>query len=205
MTEMIIPTIVEPLIPLWLKTAYSAYVAITLPVYYRKYGPANFLWFSDIALITTVAALWMESSTLASMMIIAILIPEFIWNIGFFSGLITGKPIWGLANYMFDKEKPLYLRSLSLFHIFLPPMLLWMIYRIGYDENALLLQSAVALVVLPICHLFTSREDNINWVFGVGTAAQQKTLPVPHLLLMMVAFPLLIYLPTHLLLMKLVG
>jgi hypothetical protein len=66
--DFMLLTIAEPIIPLWLKITYSAYVAVTLPVYYKKYGPANFLWFSDIALITTVAALWLESSLLASMM-----------------------------------------------------------------------------------------------------------------------------------------
>ncbi|MDT8375471.1 MAG: hypothetical protein RQ867_01905 [Mariprofundaceae bacterium] len=202
---MILPAIAESLVPLWLKIAYSAYVAVTLPIYYRKYGPANFLWFSDIALITTVAALWLESPLLASMMAIAILIPELIWNIGFFSGLITGEPALGLANYMFDKEKPVYLRTLSLFHIFLPPLLLWLVYRLGYDENALLAQSAVALVVLPVCYHFTSRRENINWVFGPGTTAQQKISPGLFLLLMMIAFPLLIYLPTHLLLLTVFG
>lgn len=106
---------------------------------------------------------------------------------------------------MFDEEKPIYLRALSLFHIFLPPMLLWIIYRLGYDENALLTQSAVALVVLPICYRFTSRENNINWVFGPGTTAQQRISPRLFLLLVMIAFPLLIYLPTHLLLMKIFG
>jgi len=201
MTAMILSTLVEPLIPLWLKIAYSVYVAVTLPIYYKKYGPANFLWFSDIALVATVAALWLESPILASMMAIAILIPELIWNIGFFSGLVTGKPALGLANYMFDEEKPLYLRALSLFHIFLPPLLLWLIYRLGYDEGALLAQSVVALVVLPVCYCFTNRNDNINWVFGTGAIAQQKIPPMLHLLLMMIAFPLLIYLPTHLFLL----
>jgi hypothetical protein len=201
MPEIIFPTVVESVVPLWLKIAYSAYVAVTLPIYYKKYGLANFLWFSDIALIATVAALWLESPLLASMMAIAILIPELIWNIGFFSGLVTGKPALGLANYMFDADKPIYLRSLSLFHIFLPPLLLWLIYQLGYDENALLAQSAVALLVLPICYHFTSRKDNINWVFGPGATAQQKISPRLHLLLMMIAFPLLIYLPSHLFLL----
>lgn len=71
----------EPmLIPLWLKIAYTAYVAVTLPVYYLRYGPGNFLWFSDVALIVTLPALWFESSLLASMMAIAILLPELVWG-----------------------------------------------------------------------------------------------------------------------------
>jgi len=196
---------VETVLPLWLKVAYTIYVATLLPVYYKKYGPANLLWFSDIALIVTVAALWLESPLLASMMAIAIFLPELIWNIGFFSGLITGNPIFGLANYMFDEDKPSYLRALSLFHVFLPPLLVWLVYRLGYDANALLIQSAVALAVLPVCYFFTSREENINWVFGPGETAQNRIKPAYYFILIMIGFPLFLYLPTHLLLLRFFG
>src|SRR5438105_922327 len=35
--------------PLWLKLAYTAFVAAIVPVYVRQYGWRNFLWFSDVA------------------------------------------------------------------------------------------------------------------------------------------------------------
>jgi len=44
-------------IALWLKLAYTAMVVAIVPVYYVHYGPANFLWFSDIALVVTAVAL----------------------------------------------------------------------------------------------------------------------------------------------------
>ena len=56
------------MIPLWLKITYTLFVSSVVPVYWRRYGPANFLWFSDIALLVTVPALWLESPLLASMM-----------------------------------------------------------------------------------------------------------------------------------------
>jgi len=55
-------------IPLWLKIAYTLFVCLIVPIYWRRYGPANFLWFSNIALLATVPALWLESALLASMM-----------------------------------------------------------------------------------------------------------------------------------------
>ena len=193
------------MIPFWLKVAYTVYVAITLPVYFRKYGPGNFLWFSDIALIVTVAALWLESPLLASMMLIAILLPELLWNISFFAGLLAGRPISGLADYMFESDKPLYLRTLSLFHIFLPVLLLWLVFRLGYDGNALVIQICVAWIVLPLTYRLTDPAENINWVHGPFGQKQARLPPLLYLALLMLAFPLLIYLPAHLFLQALFG
>ena len=55
------------LIPLWIKVSYTLMVCAIIPIYFAQYGPANFLWFSDIALVTLVAAVWLENSLLASM------------------------------------------------------------------------------------------------------------------------------------------
>jgi hypothetical protein len=63
------------LIPLWIKLSYTAFVVVTVAVYSVKYPLWNFLWFSDIALIATVPALWLESSLLASMMLVGVLLP----------------------------------------------------------------------------------------------------------------------------------
>jgi hypothetical protein len=38
-----------------------------VPVHWHDYGPSNALWFSALALLTTVAVLWLESPFLASM------------------------------------------------------------------------------------------------------------------------------------------
>lgn len=197
--------IADVVIPFWLKAVYTLYVAIILPVYFKRYGPSNFLWFSDIALIVTVAALWFESSLLASMMLVAILLPELVWNIGFFAGLLMGKPIFGLADYMFETDKPLYLRALSLFHIFLPVLLLWLVSRLGYDSNALITQACLAWVVLPLTYWLTNPAENINWVHGPFGKKQTCLPPLLYLLLLVLVFPLLVYFPAHLLLQAILG
>src|SRR5260370_33967266 len=53
-------------IPLLLKLVVTMFVAVLVPIYWRYYGPGNFLWFSDLALFLTLAALWLESPLLAS-------------------------------------------------------------------------------------------------------------------------------------------
>jgi len=61
-------------IPLWLKVVYTGFVAVLVPYYWRTYGPVNFLWFCDIALLVTLAALWLESPLLFSMQAVLALV-----------------------------------------------------------------------------------------------------------------------------------
>jgi hypothetical protein len=189
-------------IPFWIKLLYTLYVCAVIPIYFVKYGPVNFLWFSDIALITTVPALWLQSSLLASMMALAILLPELFWNLGFFARLLFGVNLSGLSAYMFDKTRPLYLRLLSLFHIFLPPLLFWMVYKLGYDSRALLFQTLLAWLILPLSYLLTRPAENINWTLGPGPTPQKKFPPLVYLSMLMLLFPLVFYLPTHYLLAR---
>jgi hypothetical protein len=188
------------MIPLWIKVAYTVFVCITVVIYARKWGWANFLWFSDVALVLTMPALWAESPLLASMMTLAILLPEALWNFGFFTRLITGKRISGLTDYMFDEQRPRYLRALSLFHVFLPPLLVWMVARLGYAPEALWYQAALAWVVLPLSYRVSGPQQNINSVYGPGDRPQKRMHPLAYLALLMVVLPLFVYLPTHLLL-----
>jgi len=193
------------MIPLWIKISYTLFAVVTVAVYAVKYPRANFLWFSDIALVTTVPALWLENSLLASTMAVGTLLPELFWNVCFFYRLLTGKRLAGLTDYMFNAQSPRYLRALSLFHVFLPVLLLWMTARLGYAPEALVAQTLLAWTVLPLTYRLTDPRLNINGVFGPGIEPQTR-LPAPaYLCLVMVAWPLLVYLPTHVLLKAVFG
>jgi len=188
------------LIPLWIKLAYTLFVCVTVAVYAVKYPLANFLWFSDITLVGTVVALWLESSLLAGMMALAVLLPDVLWNASFFVQLATGKGIPGLTDYMFDPANPRYVRAFSLFHVFMPVLLVWMVMRLGYSPQALLAQTLLCWIVLALTYWLTDPKLNVNWVFGLGGKPQKRFPPLVHLVLLMVGFPVLVYLPTHLLL-----
>jgi len=189
-------------ISLGLKIGYTLFVCVLVPIYWRQYGPANFLWFSDIALIAMVPALWLENALLASMMAVSIILFEAIWNIDFFTRLATSKSLIGLSAYMFDPKIPLFIRALSSFHIGLPLLLLWTLHRLGYDRRAFFYQTILALLVLPLSYLVSNPRENVNWVYGFGETAQ-RTLPAPiFLILVMMIFPIVAYLPTHLLLAR---
>ena len=187
------------MIPLGLKVVYTIFVCALVPIYLRAYGPANFLWFSDIALLALVPALWLENGLLVSMLAISVVFFEVLWNLDFFFRLATGKSLIGLSAYMFDPRIPLFIRGLSSFYIVLPLLLLWMLHRLGYDHRAFLWQTIVVLVVLPFSYLVSNAKENVNWVYGLGENPQ-RILPAPlFVILLMLLFPLVVYLPTHLL------
>ena len=50
------------MIPVWFKIAYTAFVLYVGVIWWKNYGWKNFLWFSDIAFIGAVPAMWLESS-----------------------------------------------------------------------------------------------------------------------------------------------
>jgi hypothetical protein len=195
-------------IPLWVKIPYTTFVAVLVPYYWRTYGPANFLWFCDIALLVTLAALWLESPFLFSMQAVAIALPQLLWVVDFAARLV-GIKLLGVADYMCDSKIPLFVRGLSSFHGWLPLLLVWAVWRLGYDRRAVRAQTLVALLLLPLCYFFTARPPapatnptaavNLNWVFGPGESTIQTWMaPGLYLALQMAFWPLVIYLPTHL-------
>jgi hypothetical protein len=193
------------MIPIWLKIAYTLFVCMLVPIYWRQYGPVNFLWFSDIALLGLVPALWLESPLLVSMLALAVVLPELAWNVDYFLRLATGVSLIGLTSYMFDATIPLFIRGLSLFHVAMPLLLIWMLSRLGYDDRALFWQTLVAVVVLSLSYLFSNPRENVNWVYGFGEKPQTK-VPAPlFVLFLMLLFPVGVYLPTHLLFDRIFG
>ena len=90
-------------VPLWLKVAYTAYMAVLVPVYWHYYGPTNFLYFCDVALLLTLIAIWPENAPLISMCTVGILVPQSVWVIDFAAGL-AGFQLTGMTNYMFELQ-----------------------------------------------------------------------------------------------------
>ena len=179
---------------LWLKIVYTAFVAVLVPAYLDHYGPANFLWLSDIALFAGLVALWLRLPLLASMQAIAVLVPEITWNLDLLLRLTLDVRLLGMTDYMFMTSIPLFIRLLSLFHIWLPIVLVWMVWKVGYDRRAFVWQTATGTLVLVATYFFTSPDVNINVVHQVGQFRGLESLA-----LTCVLFPLLCYLPAHLL------
>ncbi len=183
-------------IPFWFKVAYAAFVLYVMAVWWKHYGWKNFLWFSDIALIGAVPATWLESAPLASVLTVAVLLPELLWNADFLGRLLLRRRITGLTDYMFEPQRPRLLRGLSLFHVPLPLVLLWMVAAYGYDAEAGLPGAiALAAIVLPWSRILGTPDQNINWTYGLGARRVQWPgwLWVPVLL---AGFVLFVFVPT---------
>jgi|GEM_PF-2398272 hypothetical protein len=190
-------------IPFLLKIAYTAFVAFLAPVYARRYGAANFLWFSNIGLLGGLAGVWSGSRWLASSQAVSLSFSEFIWILDFaFAQMLRHSPT-GITAYMLDRKIPRFIRALSLYHLVLPFLLLWLAYRVGYERRAWIAQTLLAWAVLLIAYRFTSPERNINLVWGPGASPQRKVPPLLYLAIEMAVWPAVVYFPSHLMLTKL--
>ncbi|MDP1588762.1 MAG: hypothetical protein Q8M07_13515 [Prosthecobacter sp.] len=199
-------------IPLWLKVSYTAFMAVLIPVYWYHYGPTNFLYFCDIALLLTLVGVWLEKPLLISLPAVGILIPQALWCVDYVVQL-CGFKITGMTAYMFDETKPLFLRGLSLFHGWLPFLLLFLVFKLGYDRRALKGWTASASgLCLAAFFLFPKAGEtlpdpnlprNINYVFGMDDAQPQTWMSAElYLVTWMALLIILVYLPTHFLLKK---
>jgi hypothetical protein len=203
------------LVPLWVKLLYTAFVAVLVPYYWAAYGPTNFLYFCDMALLITLVALWMESPILASMPAVGILLPQALWCVDFLGGLI-GWHVIGMTDYMFSPDLSLFTRGLSFFHFWLPFVLLWLVWRLGYDRRALVAWTGLAWILLLVCYFLlpappAPKESpnlpvNINYVFGLSDERPQDWMPPQaYFTLIMIGLPLVIFVPTHFVLNKSFG
>jgi hypothetical protein len=186
-------------IPVALKVGSGAFLLLVAIVYWREYGPSNFLWLSDLGLACTTLAIIFENRFLASMAAVGVLPLEIAWTVDFLSG---GR-LLGLAGYMFDDNLPLYLRALSLFHVAVPVILLLLLYHYGYDPRALVWQACLTCAAVAMAYAFTEREKNINWAFGPGREPQHSIPPLLYVATELVVILVFVVVPTHVLLMRL--
>jgi hypothetical protein len=195
-------------IPLSLKIAYSVFMAIQIPAYWHHYGPSVFLYFCDVALLLTLVALWTESSLLCSAASVGIFLPQLLW-INDFIFALAGIPLSPLTAYMFDDSRPIHIRLLSTFHFWMPVMLLWLVWRVGFNRRGFLAWGALTSVLLLVCFLLVPPPGhyadphllvNINFVYGFSLTEEQSFMNRHlYLVMLMLAWPVATSLPTHLL------
>jgi hypothetical protein len=199
-------------IPLAAKIAYTAFVAVLVPICLRDYGPTNFLYFCDVSLILTLAGVWLENSLLISMCSVGLLLPQFLWLADFLTSMV-GLHLTGMTNYMFDGNIPLFTRGLSLFHGWLPLLLVWLLARVGYDQRALPAWTILATALVVVCYFFLPPAGahladskipvNINYVYGFDDKQPQHWVsPNLYVAIWIALLTLAAYIPTHLVLRK---
>lgn len=199
-------------IPLGIKIGFSLFMLVLVPFYWYSYGPSNFLYFCDIALFLTLIGLWKENATLISAAAVGILLPQMLWVIDFVAMFFNIKII-GLTEYMFRDSISLFARGLSLFHGWLPFLLVYLVYKLGYCQKAFWSWTFMAWAAMLISFFFMpapgdvlahpNQPVNINYVYGFSETSKQNWLTdEAYLLVLMVLLPVIIYWPTAKLLNK---
>lgn len=193
-------------IPLAVKLGYSAFMAVLVPVYLRHYGPTNFLYLCDVALLLTLAGVWLESPLLLSVATTGILVPQMFWLADFIVRA-TRRRATGMTDYMFDPRRSRLLRGLSLFHGWLPLLLVYLVARVGYDPRAFWVWTGLATLLLLVCYFYlpppTPRRQgitpvNINYVYGLSDEVPQRWMPQwAWMMVIVLGSPLLLYAPAH--------
>jgi hypothetical protein len=142
--------------------------------------------------------------------VVGILLPQAIWMADFI-GSALGLPLTGMTAYMFVDTLPPFTRFLSLFHFWLPLLLLYLVGRFGYDRRAIWLWWPLATVLMVLSYMFVPPPPapanspglpvNVNYVYGLSDAAPQDWMaPLNYFLLVLVALPVVLLWPTHFLL-----
>lgn len=200
-------------IPLGVKISYTAFLAVMIPVYWINYGPSNFLYFCDVALLLTLVGVWSESARCISLAAVGILLPQFLWCIDFVVQSMGGH-MTGMTSYMFNEKSSLFLRGLSFFHGWLPFLLIYLLQKVGYDRRALVGWSVICIALCLISYFLlppagaelanSNTPRNVNYVFGMDDAMPQKLMPpLAYLFTWMSALIAIVFVPTHFLLKKL--
>jgi hypothetical protein len=145
----------------WLAVGW---LAVWIPAYWSHYGPAVFLNLCDIAVILTCVGLWRGNALLLSTQALSSLVVDGAWLVDLAWRAATGRHLVGGTEYMWDPAYPWWLRALSLFHVWLPIVLVWSVRRVGYDRRAPLFQIALAAVVLVASRALGPAE-NANFAF----------------------------------------
>jgi len=193
-------------IPLWLKVAYTLFAVVFVVVQLRV-TPALLLWFCNAAIVIILVGIWMESRLLLSTQLLAIVWPHVIWQIDYFGQTAFDLKVFAIcgltpAEYMFNPDYPFIRRCLSFQHAWLLYLLLWLVWRVGYDFRALRVQTLYTLAVLPITAIVVrdmhGPAGNVNYVFGPSnTQPQSWMLQWAWVACLMVLLPLCQYAPLH--------
>jgi hypothetical protein len=189
-------------LPNWVRWAALGWIVVWFPAYWRAWGLANFLHLCDLAVFLTCLGVWTNNRLLISSQAVSSLLVDFAWVLDAGWAVVLKRHLIGGTEYLFDSHVALWIRLLSLFHIFLPVFLVWAVWRMGYDRRAWALQTAIALVTFTACR-FTDPATNINYAFR-DPFFHRAWGPAPAHIAVILAFVAIVaYLPTHLVLARL--
>jgi hypothetical protein len=182
-------------IPLWVKVAWTIWLLVWAPVYWRQYGAQNFLYFCDVGNFLIAIGLWTESRLILSWQAVSLLIFQTLYALDLIGALLSGHHIIGGTEYVFDPRVSLLVRLLGLYHLVVPPLLLWAVRRLGYDRRSFKWATGTLFLLLPI-NVYWRPQFNVNWAMGLGH--EQHLVPAwLYLAAYLIVVPWVVYWPTQ--------
>ena len=173
-------------LPVWLKLAFTLWVVLWAVSYAAILGPQNFFWLCNLANFLILVGLWLDNRLLLSMQWLAVALVGLLWGLDLAMAAATGWHPFGATAYMFDPDFPELTRWLSFYHLLLPMVAGFAVWRIGYDARALIAQGSLTAVMIVLSFWFSDPERNINWVrapFGMEQAPFAPAMYLPALAL----------------------
>lgn len=205
-------------LPRALRWAYVVWFCIWTIAYWRYFGPQFLLWFCCLANVYVLLGCLTQRALWFSLAALAALGPQVLHSVDLAFRLLTQASPSGATDYMFDATRPITVRLLSLFHVWMPVLIVYALRRVGYDQRALAIQTLIASVVVVVSYsMFDPARDtndlmmplvngvpfdrdfNLNWVHafydrpepGIGARRFWSVL---------IGYPLVFHIPVHLLL-----
>ncbi len=183
-------------IPTWMRWTAVLWLAVWIPVYWNYWGWITFFHLCDVTVVLTCIGLWSSNSLLLSSQAVSSILLDLAWCLDVACAALFAKHPIGGTEYMWDASRPLWVRMFSLFHVVWPFLLLWAIFRVGYDRRGWILQSGITAAVL-IASRFLGPDLNYNYAFA-DPFFHRAWGPVPiHLVVSLAAVIAVVYLPTH--------
>ena len=179
-----------------MRWAAVVWLAVWFPAYGVVWGWRNFLHLSDVTVVLTCVGLWRGSALLLSSQAVASIVVDLAWCLDVAWRLVFSRHLIGGTEYMWDARFPLWVRLLSLFHVFWPALLLWALARVGYDRRGWVVQSGIAGVALVLARLLAPAQ-NINFAYRDPFFGRAWGPAPVHLAVILLPLIVLIYWPTH--------
>jgi len=202
-------------IPLGLKLFLAAF-SLTLIAYNTvHHGAHSLLYFCNVALFVATFGICTERALPVSMAAVGVILIQLLWSVDLLLTAANVSPL-RMTEFMLSDNLSPFKKILALFHVWLPFVLLFSMLRLGYDKRALAWWTLITCGLLLVSYLFLPRPPappddpsmsvNVNFVFGLNMSGPQQRVPeLVWLAAMMIALPLLAFLPTHVALKRWLG
>jgi len=191
-----------PVYPVWMRWISLVWFLFWFTAYWRSWGLANFAHLCDVAVIVTCVGMWTNSALLISSQAVGAFVVDAAWALEACWMIVKRHSLMGGAEYLIDPHYPFWIRLLTLFHLVMPALLLWGLWRSGYDRRGWALQCAIALPAF-IAARFTPPDKNIDFAFA-DPFFRRAWGPAPtHVLVVWLFMVIVVYWPTHVALKRL--